>query len=94
MGPGTGLVGYRYSTLPVPTQPPLPTTPGTPPPATRCTAVHARGQSGRVNMAVGLISVEQLSLEAQISDISLMTEVYNVAEAGNPDDHNVIAGNE
>ena len=38
-------------------------------------------------MAVGLKSVAQLSLSAQISGSEGMTEVYNVAVAGNPDDH-------
>ena len=45
-------------------------------------------------MVVGLRSVEQLSLCAQISDSRGITEVYNVVELGNPNDHNVIPGNE
>ena len=36
---------------------------------------------------VGLISDDGLSLSTQISDNRGMTEVYNVAVAGNPDDH-------
>ena len=53
----------------------------------------ARVLAARSNMAVGLKSVAQLSLYAQISDIRGITEVYNVRVAGNPDDHYVILGN-
>ena len=52
------------------------------------------GTAARVNSAVGLKSVDQLSLDGQISDIEGMTEVHNVAVAGNPDDHKYILGNE
>ena len=45
-------------------------------------------------MVVGLKSVAQLSLGSHISDIRGMTEVYNLANAGNPDDHYVILGND
>ena len=59
----------------------------------RCgTAVH--GYVGGANSAVGLKSVDQLSLGTQISDIRDMTEVYNVATAGNPNDHKYILGND
>ena len=40
-----------------------------------------------VNMVVGLKSVAQLLLSAQISGFLGMTEVYNVTVAGNPNDH-------
>ena len=43
-------------------------------------------------MVVGLISVEQLTLDAQISDIRGMTEVYNLVRIRNPDDHFSISG--
>ena len=45
-------------------------------------------------MVVGLESVDQLTLDAQISDIKGMTEVYNLRIAGNPNDHNLIPGTE
>ena len=41
----------------------------------------------RLNMVVGLNLVGQLTLDAQISDITGMTEVYNLAVAGIPNDH-------
>ena len=43
-------------------------------------------------MAVGLISVAQLTLDAQIWDIRGITEVYNLVKTGNPNDHNDIPG--
>ena len=45
-----------------------------------------------LNSAVGLRSVEQLSLSAQISGSKGITEVYNLATAGIPDDHKCIPG--
>ena len=45
-------------------------------------------------MVVGLISVHRLSLDAQISGFRGITEGYNLAVAGNPNDHNLIPGNE
>ena len=47
-----------------------------------------------VKEAVGLKSVAQLSLSAQFSDIRGITEVYNLANAGDPNDHKAIPGNE
>ena len=44
------------------------------------------------NMAVGLISVGQLTLEGHFSGSRGITEVYNVVKAGNANDHNVIPG--
>ena len=41
------------------------------------------GGYGGVNEVVGLISVAQLSLYAQISDLRGITEGYNLAAAGN-----------
>ena len=46
------------------------------------------------NMAVGLISVDQLSLDARFSDIRGITEVYNLLILGNPNDHLFIVGND
>ena len=45
-------------------------------------------------MAVGLKSVGQLSLDAQISDIRGITEGYNVVKAGRINNHYVIPGTE
>ena len=45
-------------------------------------------------MAVGLISVAQLSLDTQISGFLKFTEVYNLVRIDNPNDHYVIPGKE
>ena len=50
------------------------------------------GQSGQRNMVVGLILVDQLSLYARFSGFIGITEVYNVARAGIPNDHKYIPG--
>ena len=53
----------------------------------------ARSRAGRTGGAaqqkevVGLISVDQLSLCLQISGFQGITEGYNLAIAGNPNDH-------
>ena len=52
------------------------------------------GHAGQRNSGVGLISVDQLSLDAQISDIRGMTEVYNLSEVGRINNHLYILGNE
>ena len=44
-------------------------------------------------MAVGLRSVDQLCLSAQISDIRGITEVYNLVQLGRIINHFVIPGN-
>ena len=46
-----------------------------------------------VEYAVGLKSVAQLTLSTQISGLQGFTEVYNLAVAGNADDHFFIPGN-
>ena len=43
-------------------------------------------------MAVGLKSVAQLSLDAQFSETRGITEVYNLALAGNLNNHFLIPG--
>ena len=43
-------------------------------------------------MVVGLISVAQLTLSPEISDIDLITEVYNLLRIGRINDHYVIPG--
>ena len=43
-------------------------------------------------MAVGLISVDQVSLSVQISEIRGMTEVYNVNITGRINNHYDIPG--
>ena len=47
---------------------------------------------GGVNSVVGLISVEQLSLDAHFSGLTGMTEVYNLVKIGRINNHNVIPG--
>ena len=47
----------------------------------------------QVNMVVGLISVDQLSLGPHFSVFSLMTEVYNLSEIGRINNHMYIPGN-
>ena len=43
-------------------------------------------------MVVGLKSVQQLTLSVQISGFPGMTEVYNLRNIDNPNDHNDIPG--
>ena len=45
-------------------------------------------------MAVGLISVGQLSLSEHFSGSRVMTEVYNLSDIGRINNHSFIAGNE
>ena len=93
MGPGRYLVVYRYSTPP---DPPSLHHPGTPPhyPATGVTAGYTAARAcPRLNMVMGLISVAQLSLSAQISQSSGITEVYNLVEIDRNINHSFIPGN-
>ena len=91
MGPGmVSWAGYRYSP---PTGPPGYHTPGTPlptAPATSATSVPA----AESKVAVGLRSVGQLTLDAEISDIMGMTEVYNLVEINRINNHFLIPGND
>ena len=66
-------------------------TPGTPLPHPVSPRLM-RAESGQVNKVVGLISVDQLSLCAQISGFLGITEGYNLSLAGNPNDHKCIPG--
>ena len=94
--------GYREGPRVVPgiapsRDPPIPYPGYTPPRPHRHTSLLHRvltAASARLNIAVGLRSVDQLSLSTQISGFRGMTEVYNLAKAGNPNDHYVIAGND
>ena len=88
------LGSTRYSP---PWYPPVPHHPGyTPMPADVQTRMSARPHSHvpRLNMAVGLKSVGQLSLYAQISDIGGMTEVYNLVRIDRINNHFLIVGND
>ena len=84
-----GLAGYRYS-------PSRPTPPSPPPrvhlplPHYRCTDVGCRTEQS--NSAVGLKSVAQLTVDGHFSRFKGMTEVYNLSETGNPNDHKHIPG--
>ena len=73
------LGSTRYSTLPV--HPPG-TTPGTPASAWSLAGTLPHGHVPESNMAVGLISVAQVSLGAQISGFLRFTEVYNLVRIG------------
>ena len=86
---GTGIA--LPTTHPVPTQS---HTPGTPLPAPAVRSQCAAGSAGQRNSAVGLKSVEQLTLRLHFSGFQGMTEVYNLTVAGNPNDHNDIRGTE
>ena len=84
--------GTRYSTLPDPPRPHHPgyTSPTASWPAARpacCTRTAAR-----LKQAVGLKSVDQLTLSTKISGFRGMTEVYNLRVAGNPNNHFLITG--
>ena len=50
--------------------------------------------AARKNMAVGLISVDQLSLCGHFSGFLGMTEVYNLSLVGRINNHFLILGNE
>ena len=91
MGPGTVLGGYPGSTPP---GPPTSHTPGTPPPRRPQLPATRAQHAARLNSAVGLNLVDQLSLSGHFSGFSLMTEVYNLVVAGNANDHKSIPQNE
>ena len=57
-------------------------TPATPSSAAP-SATRVHGGAGRLNMVVGLKSVQQLSLSARFSDIRGMTEDYNLLRIDN-----------
>ena len=73
--------------------PPWPT-PVYPPRVHPCPTEHARtrytevsGSGTESNLAVGLISVGQLSLDTHISGFGTMTEVYNLVRIGRINNH-------
>ena len=75
----------------------LPTPPSRPIPRVHLPPPHSALATGAaqypgLNSAVGLISVEQLTLGTHFSGSRGMTEVYNLVEVGNPDDHIYIPG--
>ena len=74
---------------------PVPTTPGTPLPCPRVGTLLAtlpHGSYGGGNMAVGLISVAQLSLCTRFSGSEGMTEGYNLLRIGRIINHYCIPG--
>ena len=98
MGPGRVLGGYPVLPLP---DPPIPHHPGYTSPypgytSRYCPAPSSAvpGSSRQSNSAVGLRSVDQLSLGPRFSGSQGITEVYNLANAGNPNDHLYIPGND
>ena len=52
--------------------------------------MYNRGARDPEECAVGLKSVDQLSLGARFSGLRGITEVYNVIKAGNPNDQKYI----
>ena len=88
---GWVLAGYRYSPPDPPTGIP---TPGTPPPTPACPVPVLSAHRGQLQCAVGLRSVDQLSLCAEISGFRGITEVYNLRIAGIINNHLHIPGNE
>ena len=66
-------------------------TPATPTGSARL-ATWVHGGVPDCNMAAGLISVAQLSLDARISGFQLMTEVYNLSDIGRINNHLHIPG--
>ena len=69
------------------------THPGYTPPRTMLHATATGTAAAGVNMVVGLISVAQLPLDAQISGFLGMTEVYNLLRIGRINNHLLIPGN-
>ena len=91
MGLGGYWLGTRYS--PSPAHPvPIPRVhPPMPPTATMQVFT---GTDGQDNMVVGLISVDQLTLEPEISRFQGMTEGYNLVKIGRINNHSLIVGTE
>ena len=50
------------------------------------------GHAARLNMVVGLISVDQVSLSTQISGFQGMTERYNLVRIGRINNHYCFSG--
>ena len=92
MGPGRVLGSTRYSPSQVPTQSPPRVHPSRYPPPSMYTADMAAAVYIQLNIAVGLKSVAQLSLDALISGFRGMTEVYNLLRAGRINNHFFIPG--
>ena len=91
MGPGTGTGWGTGIALP---GPPMLHHPGYTPPHHCRYGYTLPGHVSQVNSAVGLRSVGQLTLGAQISGFRGMTEVYNLVEIGRINNHFVISQNE
>ena len=94
MGPGRVLGGARVVPLQHPPSHPSSHHPGYTPLAPGMAARWLHAGAARRNSAVGLKSVDQLSLRLYISGFLGMTEVYNLSVAGNPNDHKLIPQNE
>ena len=98
MGPWDGLGWGTGIALPATHPVPTPVHPSPYPGYTSryCPAPSAAvpGSSRWLNKAVGLKSVDQLSLSVRISGSGGMTEVYNLSEIGRINNHKGIPGNE
>ena len=86
-------MGYRYS----PPRPTLPAPPRVHPSPTPLVATSgytgARARVPRLKVAVGLISVAQLTLDGRFSESRGITEVYNLVETDRIHNHFLIPGN-
>ena len=83
MGLGTGIA------LPPTHRPPHP---GYTPPASRCYVCCSAGHAGQVKVVVGLRSVDQLTLDDEISGFRGITEGYNLSGIGRINNHYAIPG--
>ena len=90
--------GYRYSPPQYPPGIPLPAPPRVHPsptdPGWLTALVGCSGTVPRLNIAVGLISVGQLSLSGHFSGLTGITEVYNLVRIDRSSNHFLISGNE
>ena len=85
-----GWVGTGYSP---PSHPPDTPTPGTPSPPALHRTVMVRSEVRSI-VAVGLKSVDQLTLSVLFSGLQGITEGYNLSVAGRINNHSLIPGTE
>ena len=88
---GSGRLGGWGTGIALPATHPVSHTPGTPLPHPG-TSTSARRQSRRAKVAVGLKSVDQLTLSVHFSGFLGMTEVYNLLKIGRINNHFFIPG--
>ena len=91
MGPWDGAWGVPGI---APSRHPSPPHPGYTSPYPHSALATGAPRTRGTKEAVGLKSVGQLSLSAQISRFRGITEVYNLVKVRDPNDHKCIPGNE